>query len=208
MVHNVIGPHLFDPFDRFGTRRRGNDREFCQLFDELNQDGTHTSGSSQHEDAVSLTFTFLDGERVKQQLPSGNGSQRESSCFRKVHGIWLFTSNALVNALQFCIGAGFGEFTGVKDLVADGKVLDLVADLFHNPGRIPTQHTANSAVFCIKPFANLVVDRIHRDTLDTDHQIPRTGSGRGNVEFQQLGGIAFFNVAKCLHDGIVADGCC
>ncbi len=60
----------------------------------------------------------LDGEAVEEQFPGGDGGERKGGGRNEGKGSGLVGDDALVDEVQFGIGAGAGDGTGVEDFVS------------------------------------------------------------------------------------------
>ena len=111
VVDHHIGPHFSHPVDSVLTRGGGDDGEVGQFLGQLDEDRADTAGCADDEQTLSLAFAFLDPETVEEDLPGGDGGQRQACCFGKAKGLRFHADNSLIDSVELGVGAGAGQIT-------------------------------------------------------------------------------------------------
>ncbi|MNS95712.1 hypothetical protein D3C72_1299810 [compost metagenome] len=118
---------------------------------------------------------------------------------RVVEALRCEGGDALVDRVQFRIGAGANDGAGVVHAVADLEAGHVAADGFDGADRVPAQHLGLSGLGG-GVLADLGVDRVDRHGLHAHQQVARAGHRGGELDVLQRFGVV---------DGeglVVADG--
>ncbi|MCY1239337.1 hypothetical protein D9M72_521280 [compost metagenome] len=125
-----------------------------------------------------------DVKAVEQHFPCGDRCQRQGGRGGKIERLRFSADNALVDQVKFGVGAGAIDGARIEDLVArleEGRVRPDGAD---DAGGIPAEHLPLTRFGRRRP-ADLGVDRIDRDRLDLDEDVPALGLRAWQVDIDQ-----------------------
>ncbi len=152
---------------------------------------------------ASQLFAKGDAEAVEEQLPGGDGGKRQGGGLGKGERAGLGSGEALIDQMEFAVGAGTEDGAGVEDFVAGLEESDVGADGLDDAGAIEAENLGLLRG-SLSAHADLGVDGIDRNGADGDEQVARAGGGRGEFEVEEGIGIGRrqgLDVANGFHDG-------
>jgi hypothetical protein len=121
---------------------------------------------------------------VKQQLPGGDGGQRQRRGLGEVQRRRLAADDALVDQLELRVAAGTGDVAGVVDLVAGREQGHLVADRLDHAGGVVAEHARR--IFLLRlGCAHLGIDRVDRDRFHPHQDVVAGRFGLGQFDVLQ-----------------------
>ena len=173
------------PFLRFRPRRGGNHRQPGEAARELDQDRADAAGAA--GDQQRARIDALAGHRaepVEQQFPGGDRGEGKGGGLRERQRFRLAADDALVDQMEFRIGALAQDRAGVKHFVARLEQRDVGADGIDDAGGVIAQDLG----FALRrggALADLVVDRVGRDRLHGDADVAALRLGLGGLEIDQ-----------------------
>ncbi len=119
VIDGVMGSGLEHPLLRFGTRGRADDGDSGEAAGELDEDGADAAGGSDDEQGAGLLrLAERNAQAVEEQLPCGDGGERQSSGFGEGERARLVSGEALIDEMELAVGARAVDGSGVEDLIA------------------------------------------------------------------------------------------
>ncbi len=153
------------PFLRFRPRRGGDHRETRQPARELDQDRADAAGAAGDQQRARIdALAGHCAEPVEQQFPGGDRGEGKGCGLRERQRLRLLADDALVDQMEFRIGALAQDRAGVKHFVARLEQRHVGADRIDHTGRVKTEDLG----FALRrggALAHLVIDRVGRDRL-------------------------------------------
>ncbi|MNH16041.1 hypothetical protein D3C79_756680 [compost metagenome] len=163
VIDHLIGTQFTYPVLGLWARGAANHREAGQLARQLSEDRADSTGRANDQQALAeVLLAFGDLQTLEQQLPGGDGGQRQCRRFGKAQGFRHVPDDPLIYYVQFTVAASAGDGACVVNLVARLEQADLAAHRLDHTGHIPAQHLGGDT-FRLHVLANLGVDRVHRD---------------------------------------------
>ena len=173
------------PFLRLRPRRGRNHGEAGEAARELDQDRADTAGAAGDEKRTRIDALAGDrAEAIEQQFPGGDGGEGKGGCLRERERFRLVADDALVDQMEFGVGALALDRARVKHLVARLEQRDIGPDRVDHAGRVIAQNLG-LALGRGGALAHLVIDRIGRDRLHGDADVASLGLGFGGLEIDQ-----------------------
>ena len=188
VVDHVVRPQFVAPLHGFRARGGSHHAQLRQLPRQLDQHGANTACAAHNQQRLLGPAALGHTQAVKQQLPGGDGGQRQGSSLRIAQAARGMGGDAGIDQLPFAIAAGAVDGTGVVHAVAHGKAAGLGAQGLHRAHGIPAQH-ARLASGRRGGAAHLGVDGIDRYGLHAHQQIVRAGVRLGQFNVLQGSGI-------------------
>lgn len=131
VVYDVVGSALFCPLLGFWAGGGGDDGEVCEGAEELNGDGADAACAADDEDEVAAFWGgAADVEALEEHFPCGDGGEGEGGGLGVGEAGGFVADDALVDEVEFAVGAGAGDGAGVEDGVSGFEVFDFWADGF------------------------------------------------------------------------------
>ena len=126
-------------------------------------------------------------QAVKQQLPRGDGRQRQGGGLGVAQARGRVADDARIHRVQFAVGAWPLNGARVPDAVAHGKALRLRAHRLDGAHRVPTQHARATGQIGrrLRAGAHLGVHRVDGNGAHPHQQVARAGLRRGQVEVDE-----------------------
>ena len=165
VVDDMIRTQFLDPLLAFSPGGGTDHRQLGKLAGKLDQDGTHPAGSADHQQALPLASLLCNAQAVEQQLPSGDGGQRQRRSISVIQTTGLVPDDTLVNYMQLAVAARAVDGAGVEHFVAGPEQRHFRAHLAHNPDSVPAKHLWLLAATACPYFR---IDRVYRNGLDLD----------------------------------------
>lgn len=164
-------PRAAAPCFGFGTRRRRDNRQSRQHLGKLNTDGADAAGAANNQHRFTGILTLRrDAQTIEQCFPRGNGGQRQRRSLGEIERRRLVASDALINQMEFAVGAGAGNAARIKHRIAHLEQRHFRTDRDHRACRIPAQH-ARRIFDLVLRCAHLGVHRVHGNGFHLDQQI-------------------------------------
>jgi len=182
VVDHVMRAERGHPVAGFGARGGGDDHEVGQLPRKLDRDRPDAARAADDQDrrrAARDRPPYV--EPVEQGLPRGRSGQRQRGGLGPVERRWLRTDDALVDQMKFGIGAGSAERAGVEDGVAGFEARGIGTGCDDRSGGVLAQDPP-VAIERTRRFADLGVDRVHRNRADRDEQVATRRQRRGDLD--------------------------
>ena len=180
-----MGAEVEAPFLRVRPRRGGNHRQAGQPSRELDQDRADAAGAAGDQQRARIDALAGHGaEAIEQQFPGGDRGEGKGGGLRERQRLRLAADDALVDQVEFRIGALAQDRAGVEHLVARLEQRDVGTDRVDDAGGV----IAEDLGFALRrrgALADLVVDRIGRDRLHGDADIAPLGLGLGGFEIDE-----------------------
>ena len=119
MVDDVVRAQLAHPGLGLGTRGGGDDREAGQPARDLDRHRADAAGAADDEQrALVGALAALDADAVEQELPGGDGRQRQGRGLGEAQPGRLAADDALVDQVVLGVGAGPDHRAGVEHCFA------------------------------------------------------------------------------------------
>src|SRR5665213_2806943 len=110
------------PFLGLRARCSCDDGKAGELARQLNEYGTHATGSADHKYAArSDGLTWLNGETIEENFPSREAGKWQCRGLDKAQSLRFAAHNPFIHKVQLRIGSGTHQRAGVKDFVAGPK---------------------------------------------------------------------------------------
>ncbi len=143
----------------------------------MGQDRTHTASSADDQQALAfILFAFTYLQALEQQLPGGDGGQRQRGGIAETQAFGHVADDAFIHCVQFAVAARAYQGAGVKHLVTGFEQRHFAADGLDHTGHVPAQHLGG-AIFRGDVLAHLGVHRVDRDCFDLHQQVAWAGDG-------------------------------
>ena len=185
MIQHVMRPKVPRPVPGFGARGGGDHGEVSALPRDLHGDGADPARAADDHDGLRRAGHGAGHVHpIEHRLPCGERGQRQGCGFRPAERGGAMTDDAFIHQMQFGIGAGTDQRSGIKHLVARLEQRHLRPGGAHDPGGIPADHFPRAALGR-GAAADLVIDRVHRHRPDLDQQIAPFGPGVRQVDVDQ-----------------------
>ena len=166
-----MGAEIEAPFLRFRPDRGSDDGEAGEAAGELDQDRADAAGAADDQQGARIDALAGHGaEAVEQQFPGGDRGQGQGGGLGEGQRLRLAADDALVDQMEFRIGALAQDRAGIKHLVARLEQRDVGADGVDDSGGVIAQNLG-FALGRSGALAHLVVDRIGGDRLHRDQDI-------------------------------------
>ncbi len=173
------------PFLRFRPRRGRDHRQPGEPARELDQDRADAAGAARDQQRARIeALAGHRAEPVEQQFPGGDRGEGEGCGLRERQALRLLADDALVDQVEFRIGALAQDRAGVKHLVARLEQRDVRTDRVDDAGRVVAEDLG-LALGRGGALADLVVDRVGRDRLHGDADVAPLRFGLCGLEIDQ-----------------------
>ncbi|MNN21268.1 hypothetical protein D3C81_1345830 [compost metagenome] len=142
MVEDMIGAKFLCPCCRFRTGG-GADHRKPRIFGQLGRDRANAASGPDDQNRFPGVSAF-DGRKaqtVEQSFPSGDRSQGQRCCLRKVQRARLQADDPLVNEMEFTISARPRDAPGIIHFISWFKKRAIRSRLLNNAGHVPTEHS-------------------------------------------------------------------
>ena len=113
-----------------------------------------------------------------------------AAAWAKESELGLVSGEALIDEMEFAVGAGAEDGSGVEDFVAGLEEGDLGADGLDDAGAIEAENLG-LRFGSLDAHADFDVDGIDGDGADGDEEIARAGGGLGEFEVEERVGIGW-----------------
>jgi len=162
MVDDMMGAEFAGPGLGFRARGGGDHANLGELAGQLQHDGTDAAGGTDDQQLLPGALAFDQLQALEQQLPGGDGGQRQRGGLGEAQAPRFASDDALVHQMAFAVAARAGDGAGVEHLVADFEQADLAAHTDHHASHVPAQHL-RLAGLGLGVAAYLGIHRVDRD---------------------------------------------
>ncbi len=188
MVDDMMGAVFAGPGLGFRARGGGDHADLRELTGQLQHDRTDAAGGTDDQQLLPGALAFHQLQALEQQLPGGDGGQRQCGGLGEAQSPRFASDDALVHQMAFAVAAGAGDGAGVEHLVADLEQADFAAHPDDHTGDVPAQHLRLTALG-LSVAAYLGIHRVDRNGAHLHQQIARAGYRLGQFHVLQRAGI-------------------
>ena len=174
VVDHLVGAQRLHPALGLRARSGADHAQPRELFGQLREDRADATGRTDDQQALAfIGFAFAHLQALEEQLPRGNGRQRQGSGFGETEGFRHMADDSLIHHVQLAVTPGAGDGAGVEHLVACLEQCHFTANGLDHAGHVPTQHFGRAG-FRLDVLTDLGVHRVDRDGFDFHQQVSRT----------------------------------